>query len=95
MAREAAALGTPAYTVSHERLAAVDGALLAEGRLRRALSADDIELKKKGDARTARTTPRDPALFVDRLLELARRSRRARLGRLGRGAGDTHTPPLV
>ena len=95
MAREAAALGTPAYTVSLEQLAAVDAALLAEGRLRRAVSADDIELKKKGDARTLQTTPRDPALFVDRLVELARRSRRARLGRLGRGAGDGPASPFV
>jgi predicted glycosyltransferase len=75
MAREAAALGTPAYTVSRRPAAAVDAALLAEGRLRRAASADDVELRKKGDARTAPALPRDPALFVDRLLELARRRR--------------------
>jgi uncharacterized protein len=73
MAREAAALGTPAYTVSLRPPAAVDAALLAEGRLRRATAADDIGLKKKRDARTAQALPRDPALFVDRLLELARR----------------------
>jgi predicted glycosyltransferase len=73
MAREAAALGTPAYTVSLEPPAAVDAALLAQGRLRRATGADDIELTKKGDARTTQALPRDPDLFVDRLLELARR----------------------
>ena len=73
MAREAAALGTPAYTVSPDPPAAVDAALLASGRLRRVAAADDIELRKKGDARTTRTAPRDPALFVDRVLELARR----------------------
>ena len=72
MAREAAALGTPAYTVSRRPPAAVDAALLAEGRLRRVAAVDDIELRKKGDARTAQALPRDPALFVDRLLELAR-----------------------
>jgi len=45
---------------------------------------------------TARTAPRDPALFVDRLLELARRrSRRARLARLARDAGDAGSTPLV
>jgi hypothetical protein len=93
MAREAAALGTPAYTVSLEQLAAVDAALLAEGRLRRAVSADDIELRKKSDARTTRTTLRDPALFVDRLLELGRR--RSRRTRLGRRAGSGPAPPLV
>jgi len=76
--------------------AAVDAALLGEGRLRRAASAEDIELRKKGDARTTRTAPRDPALFVDRLLELARRrSRRARLGRFARDAGDAGSPPFV
>jgi len=96
MAREAAALGTPAYTVSVTPPAAVDGALLSEGRLRRARSADDVELRKKGDARTAQALPRDPALFVDRLLELAhRRSRPARLGRLTRDAGDTGSAPMV
>ena len=73
MAREAAALGTPAYTVSLDPPAAVDAALLAGGRLRRVAVADDIELRKKGDARTTRTATRDPALFVDRVLELARR----------------------
>jgi hypothetical protein len=59
--------------VSLKPPAAVDAALLAEGRLRRVAAVDVIELRKKGDARTARTAPRDPALFVERLLELARR----------------------
>jgi predicted glycosyltransferase len=96
MAREAAALGTPAYTVSRRPPAAVDAALQAEGRLRRVSGVDDIELRKKGDARTTQARPRDPALFVDRLLELARRrSRRARLGRLARDTGDASSAPLV
>ena len=96
MAREAAALGTPAYTMSRRPPAAVDAALLAEGRLRRAASAEDIEIRKKGDARTAQALPRDPAIFVDRLLELARRhSRRARLGHLAQSAGDAGSTPLV
>jgi hypothetical protein len=73
MAREAAALGTPAYTVTLKPAASVDAALLEEGRLRPAAGAHDIELRKKGDARTTQALPRDPALFVDRLLELARR----------------------
>jgi predicted glycosyltransferase len=93
MAREAAALGTPAYTVSLEPPAAVDAALLAEGRQCRAASADDVELRKKGDARTALTTPRDPALFVDRLLELARR--RSLPARPARDAGDAGSAPLI
>ena len=72
MAREAAALGTPAYTVSREPPAAVDSALLAQGRLRQTTGAGDIELTKKGDIRTTQALPRDPRLFVDQLLELAR-----------------------
>jgi hypothetical protein len=96
MAREAAALGTPAYTVSQRASAAVDAALLAEGRVRRAACADDIDLRKKSDARTTPSVPRDPALFVDRLLELAgRRPRRTRLGRLARDTADAGTAPLV
>ena len=99
MAREAAALGTPAYTVSRAPAADVDAALLAAGRLRRVAAIDDIELRKKGDARTAQASPRDPALFVDRLLALARRrSRRARLGRGAHDAGDAGhagSAPLV
>jgi hypothetical protein len=96
MAREAAALGTPAYTVSLKTPAAIDAALLTEGRLRKVARSEDVELHKKGDTRTAQTLPRDPALFVDRLLELARRrSRRARLGRLARDAGDAGSSPLV
>ena len=96
MAREAAALGTPAYTVSLKPPAAVDAALLAEGRLRTAACAADIELRKKGDTRTTQVGPRVPAVFVDRLLELARRrSRRARLGRLARDAGNASSAPPV
>jgi len=87
MAREAAALGTPAYTLSLRSPAAVDAALLAGGRLCRVAAVDDIELRKKAVARTAQALPRDPTLFVDRLLELARR-RRARLGRRARDTDD-------
>ena len=96
MAREAAALGTPAYTVSQRPPAAVDAALLAAGRLRRAASAEDIDLRKKVDARTAQVAPRDPGLFVERLLELARRrSRRARLGRLAGDSGGEGPAPFI
>ena len=96
MAREAAALGTPAYTVSQRPAAAVDAALLAEGRLRRALNAGDIELRKKRDARTVQLQSRDPAVFVQRILDVAaHRPTRARLGRLAHDAGDAGTAPLV
>ena len=94
MLREAAALGTPAYTLSSSA-GAVEASLLADGRLTRAAGPDDILLRKK-DTRTASALPRDPWLFADRLLELARRhSRRARLGRLVRDAADESSPPRV
>ena len=93
MLREAAALGTPAYTLSPSA-GPVEASLLADGRLRRVTGPDDIVLRKK-DLRTALALPRDPWLFADRLLELARhRSRRARLGRLVQDTTDP-PPPLV
>ena len=95
MTREAAALGTPAYTLATGSVATVDAALLADGRLRWVGGVDDVDLRKK-ETRTAAFAPRDPRLFADRLLELARRSsRRARLGHFIQDAGDEHTPPLV
>ena len=95
MTREAAALRTPAYTLATGSLATVDAALLAEGRLVWAGGADDIVLRKK-ETRTAAFAPRDPRLFADRLVELARRrSRRARLGHFVQDVGDEHTPPFV
>ncbi len=84
MLREAAALGTPAYTVSHGVLSPVDRALLDAGRLRRAGLPDDVVLEKK-QTKTAALEPRDPQIFVDELLELARRRPgRARPGGLAR-----------
>jgi hypothetical protein len=69
--------------------------LLAEGRLQYAAGPDDVRLAKK-DVHTAAFTPRDPQLFVDRLLELARHgSRQARIRALARDAADGSTPPLV
>jgi predicted glycosyltransferase len=95
MAREAAALGTPAYTVSRRPPSAVEAALMAEGRLLPAASADEIVLRKK-DPRLAAVRPRDPALFVDRLLDLARhRSRPARLGRFVAGTADDEAAPFL
>ncbi len=95
MAREAAALGTPAYTVSQRPPSAVDAALLADRRLRPAATAAEIVLRKKDD-RLAAVQPRDPSIFVERLIDLAQpRSRRARLGRLVSDVGDGEAPPLV
>ncbi len=72
MNREAVALGTPAYTMFAGRLGAVDERLIAEGRLRRASSADDVQLKKKG-RHALQAERRDPQLFVDEILDVARR----------------------
>jgi predicted glycosyltransferase len=76
LCREAAALGTPAYTLAAGPLRAADARLAAEGRLRRAATAADIELRKKSHARTSAGAPHDPQLFVDEILAVARRHRR-------------------
>jgi len=95
MTREAAALGTPAYAFSRRPAAAVDAALLADGRLRRAAGPDDVALRKK-DTHTVALAPRDPGLFAGRLLDLAGRgSRRARVGRLLQDVADEPPAPIV
>ena len=87
--------GAPAYTVSRRSPAAVDAALIAQGRIHPAARAEDVVLHKK-DARVLQASLRDPSLFVDALLELARhRSRRARLGRLVHDAGDAGSSPIL
>ena len=69
MNREAAALGVPAYTPFAGRLGAVDRALIAEGRLRRLTSPDDLVLER----RTRGEAPplRDPELLIDLILDAA------------------------
>jgi predicted glycosyltransferase len=47
MNREAAALGTPVWTIFPGRMGAVDERLVAEGRLRVLRSADEVELVRK------------------------------------------------
>jgi len=77
MNREAAVLGTPAYSVYAGRLGGVDRTLVADGRLRLLRSAADVaglKIAKKGP--TAREVV-DPGLlqeFVDRLMRLAGRA---------------------
>jgi predicted glycosyltransferase len=94
MLREAAALGTPAYTLSRST-GPVEASLLGDGRLTRITGPDDVPVRKK-DLRTTASRPRDPGLFVDRLVELAhRRSRRQRLGRLVQDSTEEPPPPLV
>jgi predicted glycosyltransferase len=66
MNREAVALGTPVYTTFEGRLGAVDERLLAEGRMRKLASADEIVVEKR--ARTVqdrvRRDPRDLAQLM-------------------------------
>jgi len=74
MNREAAVLGTPAYSIYAGKLAAVDRALVAEGRMRLLATEDDL-----ARLRPAKKPACDPVtvdgrllrLFVDRALELA------------------------
>ena len=96
MMREAAALGTPAYTLAWRSPSTVEAALLTDGRLRPVTGADDIALKKKARPFSVDAAPRDPGIFVARLAELASHtSRRARLGRLARDVGAGEAAPLV
>jgi uncharacterized protein len=76
MNREAAVLGTPAYSIYAGRLAAVDRSLVAGGRLRLLQSEDDLTrlaLRKKAAAAPPQIGNELLVQFVDRLLEVARR----------------------
>jgi uncharacterized protein len=68
MNREAAALGTPVYTIFSGRMGAVDEALIAAGRLAPLADADRIELRKRTSEPGPRD-PRDPVLLVDGVLD--------------------------
>jgi uncharacterized protein len=69
MNREAVALGTPVYTVFEGRLGAVDERLIAEGRLRRLTSPDQIEIaKRSAPSGTSDRVRRDPGVLADLLL---------------------------
>jgi predicted glycosyltransferase len=59
MNREAVALGTPVLTSFEGRLGAVDARLIAEGRLGRLTSADDVVLEKRA------VTEREPRVRRD------------------------------
>lgn len=76
MNREAAVLGTPAYSIYAGKLAAVDRALVAGGSLRLLHVEDDLArlpLQKKAAAVPPRIGDALLQQFVDRLLEVARR----------------------
>jgi uncharacterized protein len=66
MNREAAALGTPVWTMFEGRMGAVDERLVAEGRLRVLRDVDDLELARRAPF-SAPFAGRDPG----ELLELA------------------------
>jgi uncharacterized protein len=71
MNREAAALGTPAYTTFTGRLGAVDEMLIAEGRLRPLEAASGLEVRKRDDVDATRIR-RDPRALLDVLLSTPR-----------------------
>jgi predicted glycosyltransferase len=65
MNREAVALGTPVFTTFEGRLGAVDERLIAEGRLRKLASPEDVVLEKRpADGTVATRIRRDPADLV-------------------------------
>jgi predicted glycosyltransferase len=66
MNREAAALGTPAYTTFTGRLGAVDEELIRSGRLRAVAAPDELDVRKR-DAAHERVR-RDPRHLLDLLL---------------------------
>ena len=68
MNREAVALGTPVYTTFEGRLGAVDERLLAEGRLRRVASPDQVLVQKRTGDAGGRRVRRDPRLLLDMML---------------------------
>jgi uncharacterized protein len=83
MNREAVALGVPVYTIFEGRLGAVDERLLQEGRLRKLIDADELDLDphaRAGEPRATAARPpvpqrvrtrRDPRVLVDLLLSAA------------------------
>ena len=66
MVREAAALGTPAYSVFTGRLGAVDEALIRDGRLISLTDPADLAVRKRDEAATR--TRRDPHVLLELLL---------------------------
>jgi predicted glycosyltransferase len=60
MNREAVALGTPVYTTFEGRLGAVDERLIAEGRLRKLESVDEVQVVKRAPGAATDRIRRDP-----------------------------------
>jgi predicted glycosyltransferase len=74
MNREAVALGTPVWSTFEGRLGGVDEQLIADGRLRKLTSADQIEITKRAAGPPPRIR-RDPQLLVELLLTAITRPR--------------------
>jgi uncharacterized protein len=71
MNREAVALGTPVYTTFEGRLGAVDWRLIAGGRLRKLITAGELDLTKRerpAGAGTQARVRRDPRLLAELLI---------------------------
>jgi len=69
MNREAVALGTPVWTVFEGRLGAVDERLIGQGRLRKLVHAEEVEIRKRAAGAAGERVRRDPAELA-RLLAL-------------------------
>ncbi len=69
MNREAVALGTPVWTVFEGRLGAVDERLIGQGRLRKLVHAEEVEIRKRVAGAAGERARRDPAELA-RLLVL-------------------------
>ncbi len=67
MNREAVALGTPVFTVFEGRMGAVDERLIADGRLRKLSSPEEIELAKRTAQPGLQRVRRNPRLLVELL----------------------------
>ena len=73
MNREAVALGTPVFTVFEGRMGAVDEHLIADGRLRKLTSADEVDVTKRPEGpRGLQRIRRNPQLLVDLLISPAK-----------------------
>ncbi|MDQ6805659.1 MAG: DUF354 domain-containing protein, partial [Actinomycetota bacterium] len=73
MNREAAALGTPVYTIFEGRPGAVDDHLIAQGRLKRLTSPENIIIEPRAASAPPRIR-RDPALLTNLLCTPAARA---------------------
>jgi uncharacterized protein len=73
MNREAVALGTPVYTTFEGRMGAVDERLIAEHRLRKLSSVEELDLRRREESPAAPRARRDPGVLIDLLLSPLRR----------------------